>query len=170
MKEQKTLLAKLLDLKQHIGKVSKDAKNPFFKSKYMDLATLLEAVEPLLQERGLLLTQAIEGMMVITKIADVSNGDALESFMQIPDNLTDPQKIGSCITYFRRYTLKSLLAIQEEDDDGNKASQPTPKPTRLTTEGFTYLMEKGTKAEIKTALETRAMETEQKEKLTLKLK
>ena len=169
MKEQKTLLAKVLDLKQHIGKVSKDANNPFFKSKYMDLATLLEAVEPLLQERGLLLTQPINNGKVFTDITDVNSGESMDSGIELPP-LTDPQKIGSCITYFRRYTLKSLLAIQEEDDDGNKASQPTPKPTRLTTEDFTYLMEKGTKAEIKTALETRAMETEQKEKLTLKLK
>jgi hypothetical protein len=45
----------------------------------------------------------------------------------IPESLTDPQKLGSCITYFRRYTLKSLLAIAEVDDDGNRAAKPTPK-------------------------------------------
>ena len=35
--------------------------------------------------------------------------------------ISDPQKLGSAITYFRRYTLQSLLALQAEDDDGNKA-------------------------------------------------
>ena len=46
------------------------------------------------------------------------------SFITIPENITDPQKLGSAITYFRRYTLKSLLAIAEEDDDGNRAAKP----------------------------------------------
>jgi hypothetical protein len=40
-------------------------------------------------------------------------------------NIQDPQKIGSAITYYRRYSLQSLLALQTDDDDGNKASQPT---------------------------------------------
>ena len=43
--------------------------------------------------------------------------------MELP-NLQDPQKLGSAITYFRRYTLQSLLGLQAEDDDGNKASAP----------------------------------------------
>jgi len=46
--------------------------------------------------------------------------------MKLSDQ-TDPQKLGSEITYYRRYTLQSLLALQAEDDDGNKASRPAPK-------------------------------------------
>jgi len=38
----------------------------------------------------------------------------------------DPQKHGSEITYYRRYTLQSLLAMQADDDDGNAASKRTP--------------------------------------------
>jgi hypothetical protein len=50
------------------------------------------------------------------------NGQVLvTSFMALPD-LTDPQKLGSCITYYRRYSLVSLLALEAEDDDGNTAS------------------------------------------------
>ena len=41
--------------------------------------------------------------------------------MDLPD-IQDPQKLGSCITYYRRYTLASLLGLQAEDDDGNAAS------------------------------------------------
>ena len=48
----------------------------------------------------------------------------LSSGIKIPEALTDPQKLGSCITYFRRYTLKSLLAIAEGDDDANLAAKP----------------------------------------------
>ena len=47
-------------------------------------------------------------------------GGSVESSLQLPTNL-DAQKMGSAITYFRRYTLQSLLALQAEDDDGNKA-------------------------------------------------
>jgi hypothetical protein len=43
--------------------------------------------------------------------------------------LNDPQKIGSCITYYRRYTLASLL-LQAEDDDANLASKKTYKPVK----------------------------------------
>ena len=62
--------------------------------------------------------------MVRSIICDSTTGDVIiESNLEIPKNITDPQKIGSCVTYFRRFTLKSLLAIAEVDDDGNKASK-----------------------------------------------
>jgi len=72
-----------------------------------------------------LLQPIIDGN-VCTHIIDSENGECLvSSFISLPD-IKDPQKLGSCITYFRRYTLKSLLAIAEGDDDGNLASKPTP--------------------------------------------
>ena len=52
--------------------------------------------------------------------------------MELPP-LTDPQKIGSAITYYRRYTLQSLLGIQAEDDDANKASGKETKKERIPT-------------------------------------
>lgn len=128
----KKLHSNLLKVKQEIGKVSKVATNPFFKSKYMDLGALLEAVEPLLIENGLLLTQPIIDNQVCTVITNIEDGKEIISSLPLPP-LTDPQKTGSCVTYYRRYTLKSLLAIQEEDDDGNKAAKPAPvkpEPTK----------------------------------------
>ena len=47
-------------------------------------------------------------------------GGFVESSLELPANL-DAQKIGSAITYYRRYTLQSLLGLQAEDDDGNGA-------------------------------------------------
>ena len=128
---------KILELKKSIGKVSKDSTNPFFKSKYMDLNTLLEAVEPLLHEKGLLLLQPLELNVVKTLIIDCKDDSQfVESWLKIPD-LDDPQKIGSCITYFRRYTLKSLLGIQEEDDDANTTTtNPNKEITWLSKENF----------------------------------
>ena len=119
-------MKKLIEVKKAIGKVKKNAKNPFFKSSYMDLDTLLENVEPLLLDNDLLLIQPIEDNYVVSRIIDVETGLSIESKLQLLD-IKDAQKLGACITYFRRYTLKSLLAIAETDDDGNSL-QSKPKP------------------------------------------
>ena len=59
---------------------------------------------------------------LISVITEINTNDKVESSLQLPE-IADPQKLGSCITYFRRYTLQSLLALEAEDDDGNKASE-----------------------------------------------
>jgi len=122
-------MKRILDVQKEIGTLSKNAKNPFFKSAYLDLNDLLTHITPLLNSKGLLLFQPIEGGFVWSKIIDSENGNVIcSSCIEIPPSLTDPQKIGSCISYFRRYTLKSLLAISETDDDGNIASKKNLKP------------------------------------------
>jgi hypothetical protein len=119
----------LLKVQKEIGALSKKSENPFFKSAYLDLNDLLNAVKPLLEAEGLILLQPINETLVGTEIYDSESNELIKgSYLRIPENITDPQKIGSCITYFRRYTLKSLLAIAEKDDDGQLAAKPTPKP------------------------------------------
>ncbi len=141
-------MKKLLEVKKQIGVLKKNSKNPFFKSAYLDLNDLLNAVEPLLLDNGLILLQPVEGNRVCTVIYDAENEQELcSSSMVIPDNITDPQKLGSCITYFRRYTLKSLLAIAETDDDGNLAAKKT-KPV-LSDDRFVAALEKLEAGEIK---------------------
>lgn len=121
----KELLKSLANAKSEIGKMSKDNNNPFFKSKFFDINQLLEHVEPLLFKHNLVVLQPIEDGKVITKIYHAESGDFVSSELDLPQ-ISDPQKVGSAITYYRRYTLASLLAIQAEDDDGNKASQGAP--------------------------------------------
>jgi len=122
-------MKKLLEVKKQIGVLAKNAKNPFFKSQYLDLHDLLTAVEPLLHEQGLILLQPIKDNKVCSCIYDSETSTMLiDSSIDLP-NIADPQKLGSAITYFRRYTLKSLLSISEVDDDGNLASRPVNKPT-----------------------------------------
>ena len=121
--KDKTIYQKLFDAKKEIGTLTKDAKNSFFKSSYLSLNGLLEAVEDVLVKHDLLLLQPIEENKVTTRIIDTINADVTESSIELP-NITDPQKLGSAITYYRRYTLQSLLGLQAEDDDGNTASQP----------------------------------------------
>lgn len=120
------LLQSLSKVKANLGKMSKDSVNPFFKSKYFDVNQLLEHVEPLLQENGLLLLQPIQDGKVKSIIYLIETGENIFSEIEIKD-LGNPQNVGSAITYYRRYTLQSLLGLQAEDDDANKASNPENK-------------------------------------------
>ena len=159
-------MKRILEVKKHIGNLSKNSKNPFFKSAYLDLTDLLNAVEPLLQEQGLILLQPIENNIVTSRIYDSENGALIiSSELHLPE-LKDPQKLGSCITYFRRYTLKSLLAIAEGDDDGNLASKPT-KP-KLTTEQLTKTLD-ATPEQIKAVISKFDLDDNQKQQLNAKL-
>jgi hypothetical protein len=111
------IYSKLLKVQTEIGAISKDTKNPFYNSKYFDINSLLRQVMPLLQKQQLVLIQPIQDGQVKSVIIDTEGG-SVESTMFLPD-INDPQKLGSAITYYRRYTLQSLLALQAEDDDGN---------------------------------------------------
>lgn len=117
-----TFLQKLHNAKQSIKKVAKNAKNPHFKNNYADINALIEEVEPILLENRLLLLQPIEDGYVYSRIVDIDSGEICESCMKLPE-ITDPQKIGSAVTYYRRYTLQSLLSLQAVDDDANLSSE-----------------------------------------------
>lgn len=109
---------KIAKLQQEIGKISKDTENPFYHSKYFDINTLIEKLNPLLEKHGLMLIQPIINGCVYSIIRDLDSDEEMQSNLCLPD-IQDPQKIGSAITYYRRYTLASLLALQAEDDDAN---------------------------------------------------
>ncbi len=123
----RSLWAKLHMAKMNIGKVAKNATNPHFKKSYADINALLETVEPILHENGLVLLQPVKDHIVFTQIIDIDSGDMIESWMQLPE-ITDPQKLLGAITYFRRGTLQSLLALQSVDDDGNSATATVKAP------------------------------------------
>jgi hypothetical protein len=117
----KELREKVFKVKADLGKIPKDSVNPYFKSRYFDINSLLEHVEPVLQKHGLLVVQPVTTDSVTTSIIDVETGGSIESVARLTTS-GDPQKLGSEITYLRRYTLQSLLALQAEDDDANAAS------------------------------------------------
>ena len=123
------IFQKLHCAKQSMGKVIKNATNPHFKRSYADINSIIETVEPILMDCGLILMQPVKDDKVYTIIVDIENGDRFESYMTLPP-ITDAQKLGSAVTYFRRYTLVSLLSLQAVDDDGETASKaPKAKPT-----------------------------------------
>jgi len=120
-----TLQEKLFKVRQEVGKIERKKQNPFTKSYYFDINQLIEQLDPILEANRLLLLQPIRVQdgrnMVVSRIVDLEDGQAWESVAIMPDN-PDPQKMGSAITYLRRYTLQSLLGLQAGDDDGNTAS------------------------------------------------
>jgi hypothetical protein len=124
---------KIHEAKKEIGIVKKNAKNPHFKNTYADLNALIEAVEPILLEKGLILLQPIKEGKVHTQIIDIDNGEMIESSIDLSPNLT-AQALGSQITYFRRYQISSILSLQASDDDGQLASQPQPKQLPICSE------------------------------------
>ncbi len=134
--ETKNIYQKLLLCQQEIGAITKTQDNPFFHSKYADINAILAVVKPILNKHGLVLTQAldmVEGHMgLITAITDVDSKEKIEGSCYWAE-MPDPQKTGSAITYYRRYSIQSLLALEAQDDDGNVASSNTyqkPKPTK----------------------------------------
>ena len=117
------IYAKIHAAKQEIGVVKKNAKNPHFKNTYADLNALIEAVEPILLDKGLILLQPIKDGKVFTQIIDIDSFEMVESNIELTPNLT-AQALGSQITYYRRYQISAILSLMSDDDDGQKASAP----------------------------------------------
>lgn len=117
-----TIAQKMADLQQDLSKVQATGKNPHFKSTHIELKTALPICQQAAREHGLLLMQTLYDGLVATKLVDPDTGDYEIAELQLPD-IQDPQKIGSAITYYRRYTLVTLLGLTEEDDDGNTATK-----------------------------------------------
>lgn len=121
-------LAKSLVLfNSEVNKIAKDADNPFFKNNYATLDTIIDEIRPILSKHGLSIMQIPSGdgqNVTLKTLLLHESGEWLES-----DELTmkpvknDPQAVGSCITYARRYSLAAFLSLNTgEDDDGNGAT------------------------------------------------
>jgi len=120
---------KLYNFHSKIKAIEKSSVNPFFNSNYFDINKVLEVITPILQECKLVVTQPIiitDGKSALaTIIVDIESGEKIESTILLPENL-EPQKMGSAITYFRRYALQSILSLRAEDDDA-EITKPKPK-------------------------------------------
>jgi len=106
----------------------KDTDNPFFKSRYADLAGVWESVRGLLAANDLAFVQlpTTEGPKVsVTGLLLHKSGESIESTITGAAKDAMPQSIGSCITYLRRYQMSAMLGIAAEDDDGAAASGTT---------------------------------------------
>ena len=114
----------LIKAQSAMGAVKKDATNPFFKSKYADLASVQGVAEKPLEDNGHVITQGCGlsafGNFVYTQLTHVS-GQWMRSEVPMILAKQDPQGVGSAITYARRYGMAAMLNMVQEDDDGNAA-------------------------------------------------
>ncbi len=126
--EIKELAKALLNVQRKIQPVSKDAVNPFTKSKYATLNSVMAASREALLENGIWLCQypvpvETQGCIgLATKLTHVESGQWQSSLAVIPLPKADPQGMGSALTYARRYALTAMLGMVTEDDDGEAAS------------------------------------------------
>lgn len=110
-----------------MGTVYKTDVNPFFKSKYADLSTILTAIKEPLENSGLSFTQfPIGENELCTLLMHPESGEWLEGTYKMTPVKNDPQGAGSVITYQRRYALGAILGLNiDKDDDGNAGSGNT---------------------------------------------
>jgi hypothetical protein len=142
IKELATALSKV---QGQLTFAKKDNANPFFKSKYADLASVWDSCRTLLSDNGLAVIQFPSGyatnvvddktkehLMSLTTILTHSSGEWISQDMTVPVTKADAQGAGSALTYMRRYALAAVVGVYQDDDDGNAASKPVKfaeKPT-----------------------------------------
>ncbi len=137
--ESITNLATALAMAQmNIKGAIKDSANPFFKSKYADLSSVVEAIRPAFGQCGLSYIQRIEPSdrdeVRVETILLHASGEWLScGVLNLPVSKVDAQGYGSALTYARRYSLAAAAGVapENEDDDGNAASGKNTTQKRL---------------------------------------
>lgn len=147
----------LAKFQEEVGTIPKGDDNPFFKSKYAGLPSVVEKARPILTKHGLLVVQTVgsgdtfshDGDFLTTRVAHVDSGEWFEDDAKLHLGDKDTaQSHGSAVTYLRRYGYVTALGlICDEDDDGNAASLHDTASTRTPTEGGAK-RKRRTKAEI----------------------
>lgn len=148
-KEINTALAKA---QKTIGFAIKDTNNPFYKSKYADLASVWRAIQEPLAQNGLSVSQSpgveligSQVFVTVTTRVQHSSGEWISGTCCLPSTKNDPQAYGAAITYARRYSLAAFLGVIQEDDDAegamnrtqtapDKQETPAKKPARTAPE------------------------------------
>ncbi len=152
------LAAALAQAQGEMSGAVKDSTNPFFKSKYADLASVRAACLPALAKRGICVVQSPStvGFTVVVETRLLhSSGQWIAGVVSAVAKDESPQAIGSTITYLRRYALQSFAGVAPEDDDaeaaqGRGSTSPVqavaPKGYREWLEGLADVIPEGLKA------------------------
>jgi len=131
------LSASLVQALAEIEGAAKDKVNPHFKSKYADIASVIDAIKPVLAKYQLGFTQhsqpSEDGVIVETVLHHASGESLSMGSLYVPANKRDAQGFGSALTYARRYALMTAFGVPAEDDDGNAAAASTTPRARPTT-------------------------------------
>lgn len=125
-----TELAKaLLQVQRQMSPAMKDGKNPFTRSNYATLNSVMEACRDALLNNNIWLCQypvpvdMPDCLGLMTKLTHTESGQWQASLAVVPLPKADPQGMGSAITYSRRYAITAMLGIVTEDDDGEAAKK-----------------------------------------------
>lgn len=139
----KELATALCKFQGSVEKIKKTSNNPFFKSKYANLADILDVIRQPLSDAGLSFVQFPKGHHELETMLMHSSGEWMTETYEMTPTKNDPQGLGSAITYQRRYALGAILGLNiDEDDDGNKASAPNKQPTSNAQPEVTWVTEK----------------------------
>jgi len=129
------LTAALCAAQMEMTNPKKDCKNPYFKNEYAGLGSILDSCRKTFPKNGLAFTQPItmisDKPYLITTIMHTS-GQWINSVAPILcKDPNDPQKMGSAITYMRRYALQALIGVTgDDDDDAQQAITPAKEPEK----------------------------------------
>lgn len=126
------IAAALAAAQSEMGKAIRESTNPHFRSKYADLGNVMDACLPALNKNGIALIQPVgqdETGTYVDTILIHTSGEWLACRVPLIIGKNDMQGFGSAQTYARRYGLMAMAGIAPEDDDGNAASRPPPRPT-----------------------------------------
>lgn len=140
MKTSETITKIAPALVKAIGSIqgaAKDGKNPHFRSSYATLSSVVDAARLPLLENELFVIQSQDGItdnntiVLATRIVH-SSGEWFETYTEAKLKNADPQTVGSCLTYLKRYGYTSALSISHpsEDDDGNSATHTKDEPVK----------------------------------------
>ncbi len=137
----------------------KDSANPFFKSRYADLASVVEAIRAAFSANGLSYIQTVEPsdkdeVRVETTLLHSSGEWISCGILSLPVSKIDAQGYGSALTYARRYSLSAAVGVAPEDDDGNAASLAKPKPTMDCTDHISAFQAAATLDDLQKAFKT----------------
>jgi hypothetical protein len=118
-----------------VGRISKDAKNPFFKSNYASLPHIITEIAEPLEKAGLVLSQFPNGDGLTTMLIHADSGEFISATYTLQVvRQNDPQAQGSAISYARRYAITSVLNLAISDDDAESAMKPlrqAPAPSKV---------------------------------------
>ena len=139
-KKELTFFQDYQGLMKDVVALTRDQLNPFFKSKYVPLKSVLSEAKRVCLENNFIfyqtttldITREEQAETILITTLEHSSGKSIKSEIPIvAKDKNDPQKIGGGLTYMRRYSLTCILGIEETDDDGNKSSvtKKTAKPT-----------------------------------------
>jgi hypothetical protein len=127
-----TIFTALVKAQAGFAPALKTSNNPHFKSRYADLAAVVEAVIDSLNANGIFMTQKTldceSGVKVETIFIHQSGESMSMGVISVPVQKNDAQGYGSALTYARRYGLMAACGVAPEDDEGNAATANAPKP------------------------------------------